>query len=72
MNVFYSADDMNKIRMGPHTGVSRYHQISRFFMEDDSPNLGDHDFPHPGYLIVPSGYMALTMSDDYIEEGYMN
>ena len=64
---FYSADDMNKIRMGPATAVSRYHQINRFFMNSDSPNLKDHDFPNPGYLLCPSGYMSLT-SSEYHEE----
>ena len=45
---FFSCDDMNKLKMGPATAVFRYHQIARFFMKDDSPNLGDHDFPNPG------------------------
>ena len=48
---FYSFDDMNKLRMGPSPAVSRYHQQFRFFMADNSPNLNDHDFPNPGYLI---------------------
>ena len=25
-------------------------------MQNDTPNLWDHDFPHPGYLITTSGY----------------
>ena len=54
---FYSCDDMNKLKMGPTPAVSRYHQVLRFFMRDDSPELGDHDFPNSGYLIVCSGYM---------------
>ena len=58
--VFFSSDDMNKLRMGPSTAVSRYHQISRFFMANDSPNTGDHDFPNPGYLLIPSGYVFVT------------
>ena len=53
-----SADDMNKIKVGA-IAVSRYHQIQRFFHTDDSPNIPDHDFPVPGYLIIPSGYMRL-------------
>ena len=53
---FYSSDDMNKLRMGPSTAVSRYHQQNRFFMRNDMPNLWDHDFPHAGYLITTSGY----------------
>ena len=53
--------------MGPSTAVSRYHQIFRFFMSDDAPNLADHDFPNPGYLLVPSGYMAMS-SKTSVEE----
>ena len=53
---FYSSDDMNKLRMGPSTAVSRYHQQNCFFMRNDTPNLWDHDFPHAGYLITTSGY----------------
>ena len=52
--VFFSSDDMNELHMGPSTAVSRYHQISQFFMANDSPNTGDHDFPNPGYLLIPS------------------
>ena len=52
----YSADDMNKIKMGPAPAVSRYHQQHRFYMVCNSPNFSDHDFPNPGYLIVCSGY----------------
>lgn len=57
----FSVDDMNKIKVGPNA-VGRYHQISNFFLRDDSPNYPDHDFPHPGYLIIPSGYMRLCHS----------
>ena len=60
---FYSCDDMNKIKMGPAPAVSRYHQIQRFFISDDEPNLGDHDFPNPGYLIVCSGYQSLERKE---------
>ena len=42
--------------MGPSPAVSRYHQQHRFFMQEDAPNLWDHDFPNPGYLITTSGY----------------
>ena len=55
----FSADDMNKIKVGA-LAVSRYHQIQRFFSVSDTPNVPDHDFPIPGYLIIPSGYMRLT------------
>ena len=28
-------------------------------MTDDRPNFNDHDFPNPGYLLVPSEYLLL-------------
>mgnify|MGYP001793184200 CR=1 FL=1 len=56
----YSVDDMNKLRVG-QLAVSRYHQISNFFLTDASPNYPDHDFPHPGYLLIPCGYMNLKL-----------
>ena len=40
---------MNKLKVGP-LAVSRYHQISRFFPTEDTPNVPDHEFPNPGYL----------------------
>ena len=54
----FSCDDMNKVKVGA-LAVSRYHQLQRFFPTDDAPNVPDHDFPIPGYLIIPSGYMRL-------------
>lgn len=48
--VFFSADDM-KVKMGPALAVSRYHSMHGFFMQSDTPNLRDHDFPNPGYLV---------------------
>ena len=54
----FSADDMNKIKVGA-LEVSRYHQIQRYFPTEDAPNVLDHDFPIPGYQIIPSGYMRL-------------
>ena len=36
--LFFSSDDMNKLRMGPSTAVSRYHQISRLFFSSDDMN----------------------------------
>ena len=45
---FYNCDDMNKLHMGQATAVSRYHQIFRFFVNNDTPNVGEHDFPNPG------------------------
>ena len=50
---------MNKINVGT-LAVSRYHQIRRLFLVDDSPNYDDHDFPTPGYKIETSGYLRLT------------
>jgi len=71
----YSCDDMNKIRMGPATAVSRYHQPLKFFMQTDSPNFNDHDFPNPGYLIVCSGYQQLVVREgrrNDIDEEYVD
>ena len=45
-----SCDDINKVKVGA-PAVSRYHQLSRYFEIGDSPNLRDHDFPMPGYLV---------------------
>ena len=59
----YSADDMNKIKIGPATAVSRYHQQHRFYLARNSPNLHDHDFPNPGYLIICSGYHLQVEND---------
>lgn len=53
-----SCNDMNKVKVGA-AAVSRYHQLSHYFELGDSPNLLDHDFPVPGYLLIPSGYMLL-------------
>ena len=57
---FYSCDDLNKLRMGPATTVSRYYQQFCFFMTVDEPNLNDHDFPNPDYQLLPSRYLLLT------------
>ena len=73
----FSVDGMNKIKVGA-LAVSRYHQIQRYFPTEDAPNVPDHDFPIPGYHIIPSGYMRLTSKplpgqDSSILEGeYMN
>ena len=53
----YSCSDMNKIKMGPATAVSHYHQF-HFFL-GDSPNFADHDLPNPRYLIICSGYQII-------------
>ena len=39
--------------------VRRYHQLKKFFTAGDDPDYRDHDFPTPGYLICPSGYMVI-------------
>ena len=57
-----SVDDMAKLKVGA-PAVSRYHQVKRYFVEGDSPNLPDHDFPVPGYLLNVSGHMKLTFGD---------
>ncbi|KAJ8030165.1 hypothetical protein HOLleu_26495 [Holothuria leucospilota] len=56
--VVYSCDNMNKLKVGT-LAVSRYHQLNRIYPSEDRPNYSDHDFPTPGYLIIPSGYMKL-------------
>ncbi len=53
-----SADDKNKVNVGT-LAVSRYHQISCFFVTNDNPEYLDHDFPIPGYKITPYGYLVL-------------
>ena len=65
---FYSSDDMNKLRMGPSPAVSRYHQQHRFLMRDDTPNLWDHDFPIPGYLITTSGYQMQSKAATHYKQ----
>ena len=55
-----SIDDMAKVKVGA-PALSRYHQIKRFFPNGDMPNLNDHDFPVPGYLLNISGYMFLEV-----------
>ncbi len=57
-----SVDDMAKLKVGA-PAVSRYHQVKRYFAEGDSPNLPDHDFPVPGYLLNVSGHMKLAFGD---------
>ena len=51
-------DDMAKIKVGLRA-VSRYHQLKRTFATNDQPDFSNHDFPIPGYLLSPSGYMFL-------------
>ena len=51
-------DDKAKLKVGS-PAVSRYHQMCKFFLENDMPNFQDHDFPDPGSLITPSSYLHL-------------
>ena len=51
-----SADAMNKIHVGT-LAVSRYHQIRRYFDQEDHVCYNDHDFPL-GYKLIPCGYMV--------------
>jgi hypothetical protein len=60
--VAFSCDSKAKIHIGGQA-VSRYHQIKTFFPSDDCPHYNDHDFPVPGYLIEPDGYLLLQLKD---------
>ena len=55
-----SCDDKAKVKVGS-LAVSRYFQIRRFFSTTDSVNYDDQDFPHSGYLLVPSGYLKVDL-----------
>ena len=48
--------------------MSRYNQQHWFFMSNNSPNLGDHNFPNPGYMIVCSRYQSLVGKKNVCEE----
>ena len=58
-----SVDDIAKIKVGAPT-VSRYHQVWRLFASTYMPNLSDHDFPVPNYLLPVSGYMYLEQMNE--------
>ena len=62
-----SMDDMAKIKVGA-PAVSRYHQIRRMFSSSDMPNVSDHDFPVPNYLLSVSGYMFLQSKTGNIND----
>ena len=64
----FSCDGMNKIKMGLSPAMSRYHQQHRLFTSNNPHNLGDHDFPIPGYMIVCSGYQSLVGKENVCEE----
>ena len=51
-------NDMNKVNVGV-LAVYRYHQIGRFFPQDDAPSYPDHDFSFRNSKLIPSGYMVL-------------
>ena len=60
-SVSFSVDNKNKLRISSSTtAVDRRCTITRIFPSDDSPNYWDHDFPNPGYLITPAGYLQMT------------
>ena len=58
-----SVDDIAKIKVGA-PAVSRYHQVKSLFASTDMPNLSDHDFPVPNYLLPVSGYMYLEQMNE--------
>jgi len=59
--ILFSCDSKANIHIGGQA-VSRYHQLRTFFLSDDVPHYHDHDFPVPGYLIEPDGFLILTSS----------
>ena len=59
-------DNMAKIKVGA-PAVSRYHQIRLIYTSLDMPNLSDHDFPVPNYLLSASGYMFLQSKENDID-----
>ncbi|XP_041466293.1 uncharacterized protein LOC121416841 [Lytechinus variegatus] len=75
--LIYSADNKNKIKVGDSTlAVDRRIAIRRIFPCEDTPIYQDHDFPTPGYLLVPSGYLELDPStlqttDNYGRDHYV-
>ena len=68
-----SADSMNKIRYGTLT-FSRYHQIRKIYLTDDTPKYLDHDFPLQ-CKTIPDGLMILSnqqTNDLFIDEDFVN
>ena len=58
--MMYSADNKNKVRVGDDPlAVDRHITINRLFPLNDLPVYTDHDFPLPGYLLTPAGYLEL-------------
>ena len=55
----FSCDDKAKGGIGKLFG-SKFHQIARFFLDDDSPQSADHDFPVDSkFHIIPSGTLQI-------------
>ena len=49
-----------QVHIGETTlAVDRRLQPGRFFPTTDAPEYLDHDFPSPGYLITPAGYLVM-------------
>ena len=38
-----------------------------FFPTDDRPHFNDHDFPVPGYLIEPDGFLLLQSKEKNVK-----
>ena len=53
-----SCDDVIKLNVGGGMMMSRYHQINRIFMIDDTPDYGGHDFNQPGYKLCKWIYVS--------------
>ena len=49
---------MNKIHYGA-PAVSWYHQIPKIYIENDAPQVSDHDFPD-SYKTIPCGLLILS------------
>ncbi|XP_022108390.1 uncharacterized protein LOC110988821 [Acanthaster planci] len=59
-----SVDNKNKLRISSATtAVDRRCTITHIFPSNDTPNYWDHDFPNPGYLITPAGYLMMSPPD---------
>ena len=64
--IVLSCDDKCKLPVGPPV-VSRLATLSRkFFIDNDSPVLDDHDI-RTGQCIVPNGYMQLKMKEGFVD-----
>ena len=57
-----SADNKAKVKVGRSTlATSRHHHIRRVYLNapGNAPNYFQHDYPTPGYLLTPAGYLIL-------------